>query len=99
MPGIGGILVSAVLIGIGTGLITPLAFAALASAIPPERLGQMMGAAEVGRELGDAGGPLLVAAVATVATLAAGLGALAVLVACVPLITAPARHGSLPSST
>ena len=52
------------LIGAGTGLITPLGFAALAASTPPERLGQTMGAAELGRELGDAGGPLLVAGVA-----------------------------------
>ncbi|MGH3575430.1 MAG: hypothetical protein ACRDUW_27030 [Pseudonocardiaceae bacterium] len=36
-------------------------------AAAPERLGQTMGAAEVGRELGDAGGPLLVGAVAAAA--------------------------------
>jgi hypothetical protein len=39
-----------------------------------------MGSAEVGRELGDAGGPLLVGALATAATLSTGLmGAAAVL--------------------
>ncbi len=37
-----------------------------------------MGAAEVGRELGDAGGPLLVGAVAAVLTLNWGLAALAI---------------------
>ncbi len=36
-------------------------------------MGQTMGAAELGRELGDAGGPLLVAGVATVTTLTYGL--------------------------
>ncbi|HEX5349670.1 MAG TPA: hypothetical protein VFW64_21645 [Pseudonocardiaceae bacterium] len=40
-----------------------------------------MGAAEVGRELGDAGGPLLVGALATAATLGFGLIGLAVLLA------------------
>ena len=40
-----------------------------------------MGAAEVGRELGDAGGPLLVGAIATVSTLAFGYAALAALLA------------------
>jgi hypothetical protein len=39
------------------------------------------GAAELGRELGDAGGPLIVGAVATATTLTAGYGALAALVA------------------
>jgi hypothetical protein len=47
-------------VAIGTGIVTPLGLAALAGAAPAGRLGQTMGAAEVGRELGDAGGPLLV---------------------------------------
>jgi MFS transporter, DHA1 family, tetracycline resistance protein len=69
--------VAAVLIGAGTGVVTPLGFAALAAAAPPGRLGQTMGAAEVGRELGDAGGPLLVGAIAAPAGLAVGLLSLA----------------------
>lgn len=80
-PGPVGVLTSAALIGIGTGLITPLGFAALAASTPTERLGQTMGAAELGRELGDAGGPLLVAAVATLTTLTHGYATLAVLLA------------------
>ncbi len=91
LPGPAGVLSAAALIGTGTGLITPLGFAALASATPPERLGQTMGAAELGRELGDAGGPLLVAGVATAATLAYGYGALAVLLACGPVIAGVRR--------
>ncbi|WP_340385249.1 MFS transporter [Streptomyces sp. SS7] len=79
LPGPAGILLAAVLTGAGTGLITPLGFAALAAHTPPERLGQTMGAAELGRELGDAGGPLLVAAVASLTTLTYGFGALAAL--------------------
>ncbi|MEV0570042.1 MFS transporter [Dactylosporangium sp. NPDC050588] len=81
LPGLAGLLTAATLIGAGTGLITPLGFAALAAGTPPERLGQTMGTAELGRELGDAGGPLLVAAVATLATLAYGFAALALLLA------------------
>ncbi|MDX3244591.1 MFS transporter [Streptomyces sp. ME18-1-4] len=80
LPGLTGILLGAALIGVGTGLITPLGFAALATSTPAERLGQTMGAAELGRELGDAGGPLLVAAVASFATLTYGFGALAALI-------------------
>ncbi|WP_051866098.1 MFS transporter [Streptomyces griseus] len=79
LPGLTGILVGAALIGAGTGLITPLGFAALAANTPAERLGQTMGAAELGRELGDAGGPLLVAAIASLTTLTYGFGALAAL--------------------
>ncbi|MER6468430.1 MFS transporter [Streptomyces collinus] len=84
LPGLIGVLSAAALIGTGTGLVTPLGFAALAAATPEERLGQTMGAAEVGRELGDAGGPLLVAAVASAATLTYGYAALALLLAVGP---------------
>lgn len=80
VPGLTGVLLAATLIGVGTGLITPLGFAALATSTPEERMGQTMGAAELGRELGDAGGPLLVAAVATATTLTYGYASLALLV-------------------
>ncbi|MEU6006019.1 MFS transporter [Streptomyces sp. NPDC047453] len=91
LPGVTGLLTAAVLIGAGTGLITPLGFAALAAATPEERMGQTMGAAELGRELGDASGPLLVASVASVATLTWGYTALAVLTALLPLALAARR--------
>ncbi|MDQ0994699.1 MFS family permease [Streptomyces sp. V3I7] len=80
LPGLTGILLGAALIGVGTGLITPLGFAALATGTPTERLGQTMGAAELGRELGDAGGPLLVATIASLTTLTYGFGVLAALI-------------------
>ena len=86
LPGLPGLLLAAAAIGAGTGVITPLAFTTLAATAAPERLGQTMGAAEVGRELGDAGGPLLVAAVATVASLPVGYAALAALFAAAPLL-------------
>lgn len=50
-------------------MVTPLGFARLAAAVPEGRLGETMGAGEVGRELGDAGGPAAVGAF--------GLGSLA----------------------
>jgi MFS family permease len=81
LPGLPGLLAGELVIGIGVGVATPLGFAALAAHAHPGRLGQTMGAAEVGRELGDAGGPLLVAALGTVATLTGGLLGLAVLLA------------------
>jgi MFS family permease len=68
---------AAVGFGVGTALITPIGFAHLADHAPAEHLGQTMGSAEVGRELGDAGGPLLVGAIAAASTLTAGLGAVA----------------------
>jgi MFS family permease len=84
--GLGGVLSAAVLIGAGTGLITTLGFAALAAVTSPARLGQTMGTAELGRELGDAGGPLLVGAVATGVTLGAGYAALAIVLAAGPVV-------------
>ncbi|MFC8676334.1 MFS transporter [Streptomyces griseorubiginosus] len=93
LPGLAGVLCAAALIGAGTGLITPLGFAVLASSTPPERLGQTMGSAELGRELGDAGGPLLVASVATATTLTYGYAALAVLLAAGPLVVLAHRPG------
>lgn len=81
LGGVAAVVGGAVLIGVGTGLITPVAFAALAGATPAARLGQTMGAAEIGRELGDAGGPLLVAGVASASTLGYGYGLLALLLA------------------
>jgi MFS family permease len=71
--------VAAVLSGTGVGVATPLGFAALADAAPPGRMGQTMGAAEVGRELGDAGGPLLVGVLA-LAGLGTGFAGLALVV-------------------
>jgi DHA1 family tetracycline resistance protein-like MFS transporter len=71
------LVLAAVAIGAGTGIVTPLGFAALAAVAPAGRLGQTMGAAEVGRELGDAGGPLLTGAIATPAGLAVALLSLA----------------------
>lgn len=75
IPSLVGILAAAIAVDIG--IITPLGFAALAASTPEERIGQTMGAAELGRELGDAGGPLIVAGVAALATLTAGFGVLA----------------------
>ncbi|MFI6483283.1 MFS transporter [Nonomuraea sp. NPDC050663] len=86
LPGVVGMLAAAVLIGVGTGLITPLGFAALAARTPDERMGQTMGAAELGRELGDAGGPLVVAGVATVVGLSGGYAVLAVVLAVGPVV-------------
>lgn len=86
--------VAALLVGGGIGLSTPLAFAHLADATPPERMGRTMGSAELGRELGDAGGPLLVGAVAAGAGIGWGLGALAAVVAA--LAAAAPKKASLP---
>ena len=80
-PGVVTIFVAAACVGTGIGAVTPLGFAHLADTTPPERMGRTMGSAELGRELGDAGGPLLVGGIATATALPFGLGALALLVA------------------
>lgn len=79
------IFLAAAAIGTGIGAATPLGFAHLADTTPPERMGRTMGSAELGRELGDAGGPLLVGGIATLTALPWGLGALALLVAAASL--------------
>ncbi|WP_035855391.1 MFS transporter [Cryptosporangium arvum] len=91
IPGPAGVLIAAALIGAGTGVITPLAFAALAANTPEERLGQTMGSAELGREIGDAGGPLLVAGVAAALTLTFGFAALAVVLAVIAVVVVRGR--------
>jgi DHA1 family tetracycline resistance protein-like MFS transporter len=92
VPGIAGLAVAAVLIGIGTGLITPVGFAHLARTAPTERLGQTMGSAEVGRELGDAGGPLVLGGLAAAITLTPALIVFAgVLVAVGGLLATPEK--------
>lgn len=75
-PGPAGLAVAGVLVGAGVAVSTPLGFALLAAGAPPDRLGRTMGAGEVGRELGDGGGPIMVGAFGPVG-LQAGLAALA----------------------
>lgn len=70
---------AAVLVGAGVGAATPVAFSQLAASTPPERMGRTMGSAELGRELGDAGGPLVAGAVATATVPGVGLGVVAAL--------------------
>jgi MFS family permease len=88
LPGLAGIMVAALIIGVGTGLATPVGFAHLAASTPTERMGQTMGAAEVGREVGEAGGPLLVGAIAAATTLGGGMLGLAVLLVAIAAIVA-----------
>lgn len=76
IPGAWALYLSGILLGSGIGAVTALGFTHLATTTPAERLGRTMGTAELGRELGDAGGPLLVGAVAAAAGLPFGLAAL-----------------------
>lgn len=78
LPNVVTLFASAVGVGTMLGIVTPLAFAHLAASTPPERMGRTMGSAELGRELGDAAGPLLVGGVAGIATVPIGLAVLAV---------------------
>jgi len=88
LPGTIALFTAAVLIGIGVGVITPIGFAHLAANSPRDRLGQTMGSAEVGRELGDAGGPLLVGAIAAAITLVPAIVAFAGLLAATSVVVA-----------
>jgi MFS family permease len=97
VPGLGGLIPAAVAIGLGVGAITPVAFAVLAAESRPERLGQTMGSAEVGREIGEAGGPLLVGAFASAATVAVGIGGFAAVVAAVGLAAVGRRASRDPN--
>jgi MFS family permease len=103
LPGIAtawALYLSATLLGSGIGAVTALGFTHLATTTPAERLGRTMGTAELGRELGDAGGPLLVGAIATAAGLPFGLAALGVASAVVAAVTGAAlgsRHTSISS--
>jgi hypothetical protein len=58
-----------------------------------------MGAAEVGRELGDACGPLLVGAIAAASTLSTGLLGAAIALFLAALITTASPKRSMPDTS
>ena len=93
LPGTGALVCAAVITAIGIALITPLGFAYLTRTSPPDLAGQTTGAAEIGRELGYAGGPLLIGGVSAVAPLHIGLLAMTVLLAAFANLLALARPG------
>ncbi|KSU66411.1 MFS transporter [Arthrobacter sp. NIO-1057] len=86
-PGLPVLVLGAILVGVGIGITTPLGFSHLASTTPQERMGRTMGSAELGREAGDAGGPLLVGAVATAFGVGMGLSVLAIVLIVAALIS------------
>lgn len=92
IPGAVTLFVAAAVAGFGVAALTPVGFAQLAGSTPLDRLGRTMGSAELGREVGDAGGPLLVGAVASGATLPAGFGVFAVAAAVVAAAVAYHRR-------
>ena len=95
ITGLPGLIAGALLIGAGVATATPAGFARLAASTPAGQLGRTMGTAEAGRELGDAGGPVLVGAFGLV-SLTAGLGALAVTILLCAALAAPRKHASPP---
>lgn len=98
LPGPAAMFAAAVVAGLGVAVLTPVGFAHLAATTPPERLGRTMGSAELGREAGDAGGPLLVAAVASAVSLPAGFGAFAVLAGAAAVGAGLRRRARLPQA-
>jgi MFS family permease len=99
IPGVAGLLVAAPLIGVGAGLATPLGFSMLADSAPAGRLGQTMGAAELGREAGDAGGPLLVGGLGSASAPAVGMIVLAALTAVAAALTVGGAATDRPETT
>lgn len=93
-PSVPTLFVAAAVAGLGVAILTPVGFAHLAASTPPERLGSTMGSAELGREAGDAGGPLLVGTVASASTLAVGFGAFAVVAGLAAAAAAYRRAGA-----
>ena len=87
---------AAVAIGAGVAAVTPLGFARLAASAPADRLGQTMGAGEVGRELGDAGGPALVGAFGAFG-LGAGFAAIATALAACAALALPRAPEAQPA--
>jgi len=95
ITGLPGLIAGALLIGAGVATATPAGFARLAATTPAGQLGRTMGAAEAGRELGDAGGPVLVGAFGLI-SLTAGLGALAAVLLICAGLAAPRNRTSAP---
>ncbi|GAA3775496.1 hypothetical protein GCM10022240_28910 [Microbacterium kribbense] len=91
-----GLYGAALLVGAAVGAVTPLAYAHLAATTPEERLGRTMGTAELGREIGDAGGPLLVGAIGAAAGVATGLGALALVTVASAVVSSAALRARHP---
>jgi len=91
------LLVAAGLIGVMVGTLTPLGFAHLADVTPEERMGTTMGNADMGREIGDAGGPLLIGAIAAAWMLPVAFAALAAIHAAAGGLAWLALRPNLPS--
>lgn len=96
-PSLVTIVAAAILVGVGVGGITPLGFARLATTTPPDRMGRTMGSAELGREVGDAGGPILVGIIAGAATLPLALGVMAATAAIAATIGAGLTSSTKPA--
>lgn len=97
LPHLAILIIASALGGIGIGAVTALGFASLASTTPAERLGRTMGTAELGRELGDASGPILVGSIAAASGVAAGLGAMAGVAALVAVAIGVAARNPTPT--
>jgi DHA1 family tetracycline resistance protein-like MFS transporter len=95
LTGLPGLIAGALLIGAGVATATPAGFARLAATTPSRQLGRTMGTAEAGRELGDAGGPVLVGAFGLI-SLTAGLGALAAALLVCAALAAPRKRTIAP---
>ncbi|SEA48526.1 MULTISPECIES: MFS transporter [unclassified Mycobacterium] len=93
-PTVAGLVGAGVLVGAGAGVIAPLGFTYLARTNPPERLGQVVGIAEISRLLGAFAAPLLVGAISAASTLTVALLAVTVCLAAAANFLVLAGRGS-----
>ncbi|WP_020100414.1 MFS transporter [Mycobacterium sp. 360MFTsu5.1] len=93
-PTVAGLVGAGVLVGAGAGVIAPLGFTYLARRNPPERLGQVVGIAEISRLLGAFAAPLLVGAISAASTLTVALLAVTVCLAAAANFLVLAGRGS-----
>jgi MFS family permease len=93
-PTVPGLMSAGMLVGAGAGVIAPLGFTYLARQNPSERLGRVVGVAEISRLLGDFAGPLFVGAISVASTLTVALLAVTICLAAAANFLILAARGS-----
>jgi MFS family permease len=86
VPAVWSLLTGAALLAVGTAFLTPAAFAAVFSRVPPSERGSAAGTTSLFIDLGLGGGPLLLGLVAAGGGIAAAFGSAALLTAIAALV-------------
>jgi MFS family permease len=86
VPAVWSLLTGAALLAVGTAFLTPAAFAAVFSQVPPSERGSAAGTTSLFIDLGLGGGPLLLGLVAAEGGVAAAFGSAAFLTAIAALV-------------